>query len=182
MQCSGKVTILVCFYDIKLVLVILIILLIISLLTVNDSPATPEASRHNESTQFKIAPLTKYQMHRNTTHVSTNASLPRGSLSIQQIEISPKPWSLLAQFVVSGGVAGAALLGANLALDIHRRPKLSIDKMISPKVVKIDLPVYSIDEKLIPYHLRQFTIPYNVNRILIRNDKSFAAVLRHFKG
>ncbi|MGB6671753.1 MAG: hypothetical protein WBE34_04910, partial [Candidatus Nitrosopolaris sp.] len=60
-------------------------------------------------------------------------------------------------------------------LDRHRRPKLSVDKKDSPKVVQIDLAVYNIEEKLTPYYLRQFTIPYYVNRILIRNKGRSAA-------
>ncbi len=85
-------------------------------------------------------------------------------------------WQLLDQsssLAVIELVVG--LFIANLALDRYRRAKLSVDKNNSPKLVQIDLAVYKIDEKLIPYHLRHFTVPYNVNRILIRNVSSSAA-------
>jgi hypothetical protein len=108
------------------------------------------------------------------THPSTNTSPSNASISNNEIEVTQNPWwQLLLQFAVIELVVG--LFIANLALDRYRRPKLSVDKDNSPKIVQIDLAVYKIDEKLIPYHLRQFTVPYNVNRILIRNVSSSAA-------
>lgn len=92
------------------------------------------------------------------------------------MDIGKSPWLMpLVQFAVSGTVAGVGLFLANLTLDRHRKPKLFIDKTNSPTVVRIDLAIYNIEEKSIPYHLRQFTVPYNVNRILIRNEGRSAA-------
>jgi hypothetical protein len=107
-----------------------------------------------------------------TTHPSTNASPSNTSISNNKIEVTQNPWWLLDTILPIELVVG--LFIANLALDRYRRPKLSVDKNKSPKIVQIDLAVYKIDEKLIPYHLRQFTVPYNVNRILIRNVSSSA--------
>jgi hypothetical protein len=113
---------------------------------------------------------TKVQHYRNLTHPSTDASP-----SSNEIEVTRTPWwqQLLIQFAVIELVVG--LFIANLALDKYRRAKLSVDKNNSPKIVQIDIAVYKIDEKLIPYHLRQFKVPYNVNRILIRDSSSSAA-------
>ena len=105
---------------------------------------------------------------------STNASPSNTSISNNKIEvIQTRWWPLLDTILPIELVVG--LFIANLALDRYRRPKLSVDKNNSPKIVQIDLAVYKIDEKLIPCHLRQFTVPYNVNRILIRNVSSSAA-------
>ena len=161
-------------------LLILIIALFASLLNVNNNILpkfiTGGELKYDGSTQFKHATAANYQLHRNFTHAAINASLTNASLTNNKIEITQTPWwQLLVQFAVSGGVAGAALLGANVALDKYRSPKLSADKTNSPKVVPIELALYNIDENRIPYHLRQFTVPYNVNRILIRNEGKTAA-------
>ena len=109
-----------------------------------------------------------------TTHPSINASPSNTSISNNKIEVTQTPsWQLLDTILPIELVLG--LFIANLVLDRYRRPKLSVDKNNSPKIVQIDLAVYKIEEKLIPYHLRQFTVPYNVNRILIRNVSSSAA-------
>jgi hypothetical protein len=47
--------------------------------------------------------------------------------------------------------------------------------MNSPNILRIDLAIHTIDEKSISSHLRLFTVPYNVNRILIRNIGRAAA-------
>ncbi|HKR57435.1 MAG TPA: hypothetical protein VJR67_01040 [Candidatus Nitrosopolaris sp.] len=108
------------------------------------------------------------------THPSTSASPSNTSISNNKIEVTPDPWwELLIQIPVIELVAGLFIV--NVALDRYRSPKLSVDKNNSPKIVQMDVAVYKIDEKLIPYHLRQFTVPYNVNRILIRNVSGSAA-------
>jgi len=115
-------------------------------------------------------------IHGEMTHPSTNASPSNTSISNNKIEVTPDPWwewELLIQIPVIELVAGLFIV--NVALDRYRSPKLSVDKNNSPKIVQMDLAVYKIDEKLIPYHLRQFTVPYNVNRILIRNVSGSAA-------
>src|SRR5215469_11241969 len=104
-----------------------------------------------------------------TRHPSTNTSISNNKIEV----IQTRWWPLLDTILPIELVVG--LFIANLALDRYRRPKLAVDKNNSPKIVRIDLAVYKIDEKLIPYHLRQFTVPYNVNRILIRNVSSSAA-------
>jgi hypothetical protein len=104
------------------------------------------------------------------THHSTNTPT-----SNNKIEVTETPWwQLLIPFAVIELVVG--LFIANLALDRYRRPKLSVDKNNSPKIVRLDLRVYKIDKKLIPYNLRHFTVPYNINRIIIRNASSSAAM------
>lgn len=160
-------------------LLFLIVILFASLLNVNNNILpkfiTGGDLKYEGSTQLKHATTANYQLQKNFTHPATNASLTKASLKNNKIEISQNLWYLLLQFVVTGLVAGAALLGANVVLDKYRSPKLSADKTNSPKVVQIDLALYNIDEKSIPYHLRQFTVPYNVNRVLIRNKGGSAA-------
>lgn len=151
----------------------MLLVLVVILFTSLFSAVT---AAHNESTQLKPAAAASHQLHRNLVRTSPNASFPIASITNTETEITQTPWwQPLIQFVVTGLVAGAALLGANVVLDKYRSPKLSVDKANSPKIVRIDLTVYKIDEKLIPYHLRQFTVPYNVNRILIRNEGKSAA-------
>ena len=139
------------------------------------------ASDIMEAVQLKLANPTKYQLNEDVR--LHDASLTKAKVEVNQtlwwdvplstlLRLLPQP---IIQFAVSGVVAGVALFFANIGLDRHRRPKLSVDKKDSPKVVQIDLAVYNIEEKLIPYYLRQFTIPYYVNRILIRNKGRFAA-------
>jgi hypothetical protein len=96
-------------------------------------------------------------------HPSTNASPSNTSISNNKIEvIQTRWWPLLDTILPIELVVG--LFIANLALDRYRRPKLSVDKNNSPKIVQIDLAVYKIDEKLIPYHLRQFTVLLSMHR------------------
>ncbi|MGA9154281.1 MAG: hypothetical protein WBZ36_27175 [Candidatus Nitrosopolaris sp.] len=71
----------------------------------------------------------------NTTSVTNNTSLPRN------IEITQNPWLLLAQFVVSGAVAGLALVLANRFLDHYRKPCLFIDNDFL-KTVHVELALY----------------------------------------
>lgn len=164
----------------NLTLLILLAILYASLLSVIMS----DVLNYNEITHLSLATATHFQLQKNSTHAVTKTSLYSAKrnqttwweplLQVWQPlhHVLPQP---LLQFAVSGGVAGFGLFIANVALDRHRRPTLSVDEMNSPKVVKIDLVVYKIDEKLIPYHLRQFTIQYKVNRILIRNEGRSAA-------
>jgi hypothetical protein len=152
---------------------ILVIILFTSIFHVNNILVTTENNLIYGSPQIELNPK-KVQQHGNLTHPSTNASPSKNSISNNEIEVTQTPWwQLLIQIPVIELVAGLFIV--NLALDRYRSPKLSVDKNNSPKIVQIDLAVYKIDEKLIPYHLRRFTVPYNVNRILIRNVGSSAA-------
>jgi hypothetical protein len=59
-------------------------------------------------------------------------------------------------------------------LDKYRKPKLVIDKDGS-QVVKIQLKIFTFEHSFYPLELRKFNIPYNVNRVTVRNRSSYAA-------
>jgi hypothetical protein len=82
---------------------------------------------------------------------------------------------LLFQFAVSGAAAGIALFLANVLLDKHRGPSLSIDKEHSVEPVKINLTLYRLDVEGFPQELSEFNVQYTVNRVTIANRGRSAA-------
>jgi hypothetical protein len=60
-------------------------------------------------------------------------------------------------------------------LDRHRRPILSVDREDFTRVVRIDLPLYTIEIPDFPAELRQLTAAYTVNRVVVRNNTNYAA-------
>jgi hypothetical protein len=84
-------------------------------------------------------------------------------------------WSSVTQFVITGLASGGAIFGANVLLDRHRRPTLSVDREDFTRVVQIDLPLYTIDIPDFSRELRQLTAAYTVNRVVVRNNTNYAA-------
>jgi hypothetical protein len=83
---------------------------------------------------------------------------------------------LITQFVITGFASGLAIFGANVFLDRHRRPILSVDREDFTRVVRIDLPLYTIPNiPDFPRELRQLTAAYTVNRVVVRNNTNYAA-------
>jgi len=50
-----------------------------------------------------------------------------------------------------------------------RQPRLSLDKLNSPVIKKIDLPIYSIEDPHIPINLGTFYIGYKINSVHVHN-------------
>ena len=82
---------------------------------------------------------------------------------------------LFAQLIVTGLASGLAIVGANLLLDWHRRPFLSLDRGEFSRIVRIDLPLYTLNIPAFPRELSQLTAPYVVNRVVVKNSTNNAA-------
>jgi hypothetical protein len=84
-------------------------------------------------------------------------------------------WPSITQFIITGFASGGAIFGANVLLDRHRRPILSVDREDFTRVVQIDLLLYTIDIPDFSRELRQLTTAYTVNRVVVRNNTNYAA-------
>jgi hypothetical protein len=84
-------------------------------------------------------------------------------------------WPSLTQFVITGLASGGAIFGANVLLDRHRRPILSVNLENFTRIVQIDIPLYTVEIPDFPKELRQLTVAYTVNRVVVRNNSNYAA-------
>jgi hypothetical protein len=106
-----------------------------------------------------------------SSNVTTNESLT----DMFSFWLTEGFWSTITQFVITGLASGGAIFGANVLLDRHRRPILSVDREDFTRVVQIDLPLYTIDIPDFSREFRQLNVAYTVNRVVVRNNTNYAA-------
>jgi hypothetical protein len=75
----------------------------------------------------------------------------------------------LLQIGITFGEVGSIAIGLVAASALIRRPWLSLDKVYSPLVRRIELGAYDIDDSRLPFSLRTFKIGYKINTVLVRN-------------
>jgi hypothetical protein len=134
--------------------------------------ATLKISNSSRNGKHNVSAVQNQLSGVNITSVTNNTSLPR-NIEIITASNNQNPWLLLPQFVVSGAVAGLALVLANRFLDHYRKPCLFIDSDL--KLVHVELTLFRIDIPGFYRELSEFKEGYTVNRVTIRNSGRSAA-------